>query len=1303
MKKLSIFFAALFAATTMFAKDATMTAGTNGSAAVVNGVSAIKCGTSKAAGNMTITVGAGATSMSFYAAAWKGAAGTLTITAPDGVVIEPASVELTADDGISNNSPFTLAGDAASFKKDFTITGADAETTFTLTTAKRFVVWGATYEEGEGGETPDEPTTGCNWDELEFLGNGSGDDANTNAFKACLPEGVSVVNIQNSFGTEAGIYLTFPAAVTAVTLEDGQYAIQGAGMLVYVSAMTAKENAFTVTDGTNVTYDVVIYNVNGTEGGDEPGDDPETPVVYTCAQVQAITADVTDIVLNTVTVGFINGSNIFVYDETGMTQVYFKNSGLSAGQVVSGIAGKATLYNTYTPEFVPSNTAADWTIAAETVTPEFAAKTVAPVRSDVNSIFVFKGVQVEGEFTTASAINLTATIGEETFTLRNNYKYAYTFEAGKEYDITGVVVLYNGNPQVYFISAEEVAATPVAGPTAAPADPTYPANQVKAVYSATYDADCNFGEWGSGTVYAQEAYGKHYTTTGLGYFGLEFNGLNCSKMEALHMDIWSDEEISIHIVPIYGGTPEYGVTKTIAAGQWNALDILLTEGDWANVTNWSNVYQIKIDNASNASFWVNNVYFYTTQAPAADTEAPTAFTAALASASYFSAVINAQATDNSDEVIFVVMNGELQVASVGAVSGAATAITVPNLVAGNAYNFTVIAKDPSGNMTEGIAVAATTLAAPAPAAVPTYAANKVISLYSDVYEDIAWNYQDWWSGAALSAGALSENSNALLFTPTGAAGGCFGLAFAATDITAYTSVEMDVYPTTEGAKLVWKPIDDQFETQEATLVANQWNHVVFDITGNTKTALEQLGFYNNDQMGGAYFVQNVLIVNANEDVVPEPVVYNVAEAIAASLADDDEVSVRGIITKMEFKGKNFAKYGSVNIYVKDVTGAEGEFEFYNCYSLEADTFRVSVPEYDASSTAWAQFTEVTDGNGVTVHVGDTVIAFGKYKLYNTTYELNTGCYLTEIKPVQSTTPVEPQTIEIAWDSESATLEFTDATEDQGWWQLRGQDDTYYITLSNLNMLDAAAGTYTAAELDPEYSFVEILATEEDITFVSGSITLDVDADGNAMVSGSLVGADGNTYVLTILAEAQEVDYYPYDAESDFVVNFTSYTVDDSALEEYGSVYVKAQDAEGNYIILDITLPENADGLVAGTYPISANYDIQSVHAGFYSPDYSSFIPSYAATLIEQDGQYYYNDLWWIVSGTVIVDANLNVTVNAVNSLGSAVTVTLAGQSGESGIEAVELDAQTNAKRLINGNLFIIRDGKMFNGMGARVR
>ena len=166
----------------------------------------------------------------------------------------------------------------------------------------------------------------------------------------------------------------------------------------------------------------------------------------------------------------------------------------------------------------------------------------------------------------------------------------------------------------------QVAATTVAfvaEPSSLPTAPTWPANQVQAVYSETYDANCEFGDWGSGTQYTQDTYGKKYVTAAGGYFGLTGFKLNCSKMEILHMDIWCANTITLGIVPIYkegqGVNEDKRVTKTISGGQWNSVDIPLT--DFVGVPTWDNIHQIKIENVPNQTLWFNNIYFYTNVTP----------------------------------------------------------------------------------------------------------------------------------------------------------------------------------------------------------------------------------------------------------------------------------------------------------------------------------------------------------------------------------------------------------------------------------------------------------------------------------------------------------------------------------------------------------------------------------------------------------------------------------------------------------------------------------------------------------------
>lgn len=277
---------------------------------------------------------------------------------------------------------------------------------------------------------------------------------------------------------------------------------------------------------------------------------------------------------------------------------------------------------------------------------------------------------------------------------------------------------------------------------------------------------------------------------------------------------------------------------------------------------------------------------------------------------------------------------------------------------------------------------------------------------------------------------------------------------------------------------------------------------------------------------------------AVKKVIPQ---YEVAEAIAAGLAENDEILVRGVITKMEFKGKNFAKYGSVNIYVADATGAEGAFEFYNCYSLNADTFRTSDPAYDAESTAWAEYDEVADENGNAIHVGDTVIAFGKYKLYSGTHELNTGCYLTEIKH-PGDAPVEEEWAEIVF-TEAVAAE--DLAEDASF-TVEGSEFAATITDPDNKMsIDANTARFGTVEAFKDYT--HRLKTGGKSSSTKNFITLNIPEDGQlriAVRTGSNAATDRNLVIAQgvdtlynqvvkeedkteVPGEESSTNYYPY--------------------------------------------------------------------------------------------------------------------------------------------------------------------------------
>ena len=121
----------------------------------VNGHPAIKVGTQSYSGNMTITVGAGAKVLRFYAAAWNGYPCSMNIT---GGSVTPSTISLTADTGISGGEKtYTLAGNEEDYLFNLSLSNVVSETEFTLepSGATRFVVWGAQYST----EVPNDPVT----------------------------------------------------------------------------------------------------------------------------------------------------------------------------------------------------------------------------------------------------------------------------------------------------------------------------------------------------------------------------------------------------------------------------------------------------------------------------------------------------------------------------------------------------------------------------------------------------------------------------------------------------------------------------------------------------------------------------------------------------------------------------------------------------------------------------------------------------------------------------------------------------------------------------------------------------------------------------------------------------------------------------------------------------------------------------------------------------------------------------------------------------------------------------------------
>ena len=518
-------------------------------------------------------------------------------------------------------------------------------------------------------------------------------------------------------------------------------------------------------------------------------------------------------------------------------------------------------------------------------------------------------------------------------------------------------------------------------PTTAPVAPTLPAAQVISFYSDAYTAPTTWNYragWGGSTAYEQVAIAEtnmiHYSN--LDYVGWVIeagNPYNALTMEKLHLDIWVEDDCVIGIVPIYGGSgldtdDTKRVKPALNGQQWNSVDLDLAV-DYAGL-NLSSIFQFKFDQATTSEFYLDNVYFYRESA-LEDSEAPENVYGSMASQSYFSVTLTLTATDDNGAVNYIIKNGDTQVASTAGASGASVNVKVENLTPGTEYAFNVIAKDGSDNAADAIIVNATTLAAPAPAPVPTYPEGMVMSLYSDVYAPVVnvANYCEWWweSPTVHTNHTLAEGDHVLFYDNNHQAGASFGWSWSGDNkinFSNYQKLHLSVYPSTDGTIEIYPVVqpEAQFHKVSQELVGGQWNDIVLDYTDKTFAPLNQIGFINFYGLG-EFFVDNVYFYAEAVDFEFEDDADN-----AAIVAANDKKWVNATINRnllangewftlclpFDMTDAQLTNAFGAGYTLATMTGAEDRgslihLNFENVYALEAGKAYLLRPTVDFNS------------------------------------------------------------------------------------------------------------------------------------------------------------------------------------------------------------------------------------------------------------------------------------------------------------------------------------------------------------------
>ena len=257
---------------------------------------------------------------------------------------------------------------------------------------------------------------------------------------------------------------------------------------------------------------------------------------------------------------------------------------------------------------------------------------------------------------------------------------------------------------------------------------------------------------------------------------------------------------------------------------------------------------------------------------------------------------------------------------------------------------------------------------------------------------------------------------------------------------------------------------------------------------------------------------------------------------------------------------------------------------------------------------------------------------------------------------------------------------------------------YRLQLIRMYAKNDLALNYTyVAEVGVDTLFFTPLTADLTVAYNETDSTFTI--TGTILAQGDDNAADVPFYTINMSGKVQasepEDEHLTYDAEdADFIVDFATYTLDLEYVQ-YGVAYVEAANAANQFVGLEVILPANASTLVAGVYPIDYSQGAQTVSAS--NGVNSSNQLTYSLAGNTTDDGYVAVPLWFMVSGTVTINADGSIVIDALNSYGRAIQCTL---SAWSAVEHVSADAVAS-KRIVNGMLLIERNGEVYNAQGIR--
>ena len=272
-----------------------------------------------------------------------------------------------------------------------------------------------------------------------------------------------------------------------------------------------------------------------------------------------------------------------------------------------------------------------------------------------------------------------------------------------------------------------------------------------------------------------------------------------------------------------------------------------------------------------------------------------------------------------------------------------------------------------------------------------------------------------------------------------------------------------------------------------------------------------------------------------------------------------------------------------------------------------------------------------------------------------------------------------------------------------------ENEDYFVYLDMITEKDNFAGEFTAEDFLLSYTAMGEIVDGDSTMIMAADAKAVVTAIGESLVhiEAEITGKNGTLYLVStdVQLPGNALKYDTEEGEVNRTYAADEITITTDYVAQYGALYVELTAGDNSdYTQLLFYVEKTAEGTVipVGTYTIDDSEDYGTVAA---SAGYTSqMTPSFYSTIVEQDGKLYYDDLYFMVGGTVkveSVDGRLKLTVDAVNSYDVPVHVVY--DASATAVENTVVENNNVRKMVKDNQIYILKDGVKYNVLGAVVK